>query len=152
MTITKSKLASKTEIATQLNRARYACERTCDRLWQERIHKDRPRNNQRDFGDLVESIEQGEREHMAFWSRLLGHHPSRRSTTSTRIAYFVVNLLAVEKHAKPAWDEIVSMRRDWQIAVGIQFAIGRSVFRKAIAEAGCDLALLDSLDYAKDLA
>lgn len=147
-----TKPPSKKTIADQLRKARYACERVCDQHWQDRAHPDHPRNNQQAFRDLVDEIARLEREHMRFGSRLLGHKPARRSSTHTRIAYFAVHLLAVEKHRKPRYDEIASMRRDWQIAICIQHAIGRKVFRDAIKAAGCDLALIDSIDYAADLA
>ncbi len=152
MTTAAIKTPSKANISDQLKRARFACERICNEYWLARINSDRPRNNQQAFRDLVEAIAKCEREHMAFGARMLGHRPARRSTTATRVAYFVVHLLAVEKHARPDWDALGSMRRDWQIAIALQIAIGRKVFRDAIKAAGCDLALLDTLDYAKDLA
>lgn len=144
--------ASKAKIADQLKRAQFACRRVCDAhfsIASTRI--DRATINAL-FADLVEAIEKYEREHMAFGTRMLGHRPARRSTTATRVAYFVAHLLAVEEHAIPEWDTLEGFRRDWQIAIGLQHAIGRKAFRDAIAAAGCDLALIDSLDYAKDLA
>lgn len=150
--MTKDKPASKAQIAKQLRSARFACQRVCDRLWQARINPDRPRNNQQAFRDLVESIDKCERDHMRFGTRMLGHRPARKSTHETRVAYFVVHLLAVEEHAIPEWDALQDMRRDWQIAIALQHAIGRAVFRDAISEAGCDLALLDALDYSEHLA
>ncbi len=152
MTTTKTKPPSKSQIADQLRKARYACQRVCDKRCLDRINPDRPRDNQRAFRELSEAIEQGEREHMAFGSRMLGHRPARKSTQATRVAYFVVHLLAVEEHETPEWDQLYGIRRDWFLAIGLQHAIGRDTFRKAISDAGCDLALLDSLDYAKDLA
>lgn len=147
-----TKPPSKKTIAEQLRKARYACERVCDQHWQDRAHPDHPRNNQAAFRDLVEEITRLEREHMRFGSRLLGHRPARKSTTATRIAYFVVMLLATEKHPRRTVEAFAEIRRDWQIASLIQRAIGRKVFRDAVKEAGCDLAFLDAIDYAGDLA
>jgi hypothetical protein len=110
-------------------------------------------NTQRMFQDLEHAARQGEKEHIAFGRRLLGHSPKRAATLTTRVRYFVVKCVLDGRPVTSAI-EAYQMRADFLAGAAIALIAAASDPNdgtKAEAIAAL-LKAFDEIDYARDLA
>lgn len=116
--MTKTKTFSKKNIRATIDTLYHALDRLCDK----HVRDCRDIDLQRAFRELYDAASEGEKGHMRFGRRLLGHNPPRAMPHETRTRYFVVKCILSGTRITNAIDAY-STRRDYVIGAAIREAL-----------------------------